>query len=320
MNFPIAETARQPPLQTGAHGADPRKLLYLATVIEQGSLTKAARHLGISQPALSKSMDRLERELGVRLLERGAMGVNPTALGEIFYSHARLIRDETNLAQSCVQGVGSRHAITFGTLPSLASSVIPQAVAVWTTRHPEVRIRVVEKVQIELLLGLLRCELDFIVGQTEFYDVFLDGLKQRVLFRDRLCVIACPTHRLFGLDRISWADLASVPWVCPMVGWTQHTILERLMAREGVHPPRELIECGSIDFTKSLLSVSEHLALLPEHAVASELAEGKLRALPVSVPEFKRDIAVIFRERSPLEAASQQLVSQIAITGDEMTH
>ena len=49
---------------------DPRKLLYLATIIEQGSLAKAAKQLAVSQPALSKSMDRLESEFGVRLLER----------------------------------------------------------------------------------------------------------------------------------------------------------------------------------------------------------------------------------------------------------
>jgi LysR family transcriptional regulator of gallate degradation len=315
----IEGTGRQTPLQNQAHGADPRKLLYLATVIEQGSLLKAARQLGISQPALSKSMDRLEGELGVRLLQRGAQGVKPTALGELFYSHARLIRDETQLARSRAQGVGSKDTVTIGTLPSIASSVMPQAVAVWRLQHPQVRIRVIEKVQIELLLGLLRCELDFIVGQTEFYDIFLDGLKQRVLFRDRLCVIARPTHQLFSQGEVTWADLARMPWVCPIVGWAQHTLLERLMTQAGVQPPRELVECGSIDFTKSLLGTSEHLALLPEHAVTTELLEGKLRALPVTVPEFKRDIAVIFRENAPLQAAGLELVSQIAAVGDEIT-
>ena len=59
---------------------DPRKLLYLASVIEHGSFKKAAKHLNISQPALSTSMDRLEESLGSKLLNRGPAGITPTLL------------------------------------------------------------------------------------------------------------------------------------------------------------------------------------------------------------------------------------------------
>ena len=84
---------------------DPRKLLYLASVIEHGSFKRAAKHLLISQPALSASMDRLEESVGGKLLERGPAGVTPTALGELVYSHARLIRDEIDLATRRVRSV-----------------------------------------------------------------------------------------------------------------------------------------------------------------------------------------------------------------------
>jgi LysR family transcriptional regulator of gallate degradation len=60
---------------------DSRKLLHLATVVEQGSLNKAAKCLDVSQPALSKSMDRLESGLGVKLIERGPTGITATAFG-----------------------------------------------------------------------------------------------------------------------------------------------------------------------------------------------------------------------------------------------
>ena len=104
---------------------DPRKLLYLATVIEQGSLAKAAKHLAISQPALSKSMDRLESELGIKLLSRTPTGITPTTFGELLYAHARLIREEMDLAEKRVQGEkGHAHVVTLGTLPSVASSVV----------------------------------------------------------------------------------------------------------------------------------------------------------------------------------------------------
>jgi LysR family transcriptional regulator of gallate degradation len=299
---------------------DPRKLLYLARVIELGSLAKAAKHLAVSQPALSKSMDRLESELGIKLLERGPMGITPTTVGELLYSHARLIREEMDLAETRIQKVGKGRArvVAFGTLPSLASSVVPLAVNRWRERHPRVLLRVVEKVQVELLVGLLRGEFDFIVGQTEFYDLW-DGLKQRVLFRDRLCVFARPQHHLFRLAELSWADLAQFPWVCPMVGGRQRTVLEKLLASEGIDLPQQLIECGSIDFTKSLVAASDHLAMLPAHSVTADVSEGTIRALAITVPALRRNIAVIFRERSPLDSVSRELITHIEAIGTDLS-
>ena len=299
---------------------DPRKLLYLATVIEQGSLAKAAKLLSVSQPALSKSMDRLENELSMKLLVRGPTGITPTSFGELIYSHARLIRDEMDLAGTRIRGTkGDAQVVTLGTLPSLASSVVPLAVGRWKERHPRVLLRVVERVQVDLLLGLLRCEFDVIVGQTEFFDIFLDGLKQRVLFRDRLCVYARADHELFRLEKLSWSDLAKYPWVCPMVGWAQRTMLEKLVASEGVDPPQQLVESGSIDFTKSLVAASDHLALLPAHAVTADVSKGTLKALEITLPSLKRDIAVIFRERSPLDEVARELIAHIEAIGTELS-
>lgn len=299
---------------------DPRKLLYLVTIIEQGSLAKAAKLLAVSQPALSKSMDRLERELGIKLLERGSTGIVPTKSGELVYSHARLIREEMELAKTRIcESEGHARVLTVGTLPSLASSVIPLAVSRWKEQHPHVLLRVVEKVQVELLLGLLRCEFDFIVGQTEFFDIFLDGLKQRVLFRDRLCVFASPGHPLFLLEAPSWADLVQFPWVCPMVGWPQRTVLEKIVVSEGVNAPRQLVECGSIDFTRTLVAASDYLAMLPAHCVAAEVSERKIKALAITVPALKRDIAVIFRDSASLDNVSQEMITHIAAIGTDLS-
>ena len=299
---------------------DPRKLLYFATVIEQGSLAKAARQLSVSQPALSKSMDRLEGELGIKLLSRGAAGIEPTAAGQLIYSHARLIRDQMDLAKKRLQGEKRQaQVVTLGALPSLASSVIPLAVSRWKERNPRVVLRVVERVQVELLLDLLRSEFNFIVGQTEYYDISLEGLKQRVLFRDRLCVFARPKHPLSRIAELSWADLAQFPWVCPMVGGSQRTVLEKVLASAGVELPQQLIECESIDFTKSLVAASDHLAMLPAHSVMRDISEGNLRALPITVSALRRDIAVIFRERSPLDSVSRELVTHIQTIGNDLS-
>ena len=299
---------------------DPRKLLYLATVIEHGSFKRAAKQLLISQPALSTSMDRLEHSLGGQLLERGPSGVTPTPLGELLYSHARLIRDELELAERRMRG-GEGHSestIAFGTLPSLATSIIPNAVCKWRETHSRTILRINEKIQLELLLSLIRGELDFIVAQTECYG-FLEGLRQRVLFRDRLYVIARPDHPAFDLKAVSWTDLAEFPWVIQMVG-RQRTLLEKLLASEGADLPLQLTECQSVDCIKSLVAGSDSLTMLPASAVGSDVREGAIKPIDIMVPLLNRDIAVIFRERAPLSAASRELVAQIEASGLEIGH
>jgi DNA-binding transcriptional LysR family regulator len=294
---------------------DPRKLLYLASVIEHGSFKKAAKHLLISQPALSTSMDRLEKSLGGKLFKRGPAGISPTSLGELLYTHARLIRDEMDLAEHRMRQLDNDNdgVLTFGVVPTLATSVIPTAILRWRETYPMHRVRVVHKVHIELLTGLIRGDLDFIVGRTDTYD-FLDGIKRRVLFRDRLYVMGHPNHPVFNLGPPTWAELARFPWILPIVG-NHRTLLESILTSEGVALPMQLTECDSIDFIKSIVAESDHLALLPTHTVTDEIKSGKIRALELSVQQLNRDIAVIFREREPLDEASRSLVAHIEAVG-----
>lgn len=294
---------------------DPRKLLYLAAIIEHGSFKKAARELEISQPALSTSMDRLEREIGEKLLRRGPTGVSTTPLGDLIYAHARLIREELERAQGRVLGseAGDDGNLAFGALPSLAASVVPQAVCAWQKNHADITLRIVEKVQIELLLGLLRGEVDFIIGQTECYG-FLDGLKQQVLFRDRLHVIGRPGHPAFGRDGLCWSYLAEFPWILPVLA-KQRTLLEQLMAAEGIGLPRRVTECGSVTCITSMLAQSDSLALLPASAVEADVQQGRLRPLDILDPLLNRDIALIFRTNTVLSPSSRQLVADIRAAG-----
>ena len=294
---------------------DPRKLLYLASVIEHGSFKRAAKQLLISQPALSTSMDRLEQSVGSRLLERSPAGVTPTPLGELLYGHARLIRDELKLAERRMSGFEGQNegTIACGTLPSLATSLVPKAVCKWRETYPTMTLRIVEKIHLELLLSLIRGELDFIIALTECHG-FLDGLKQRVLFRDRLQVIGRPGHPAFNLDRVSWSALANFPWVIATVG-RHRTLLGELLSVESVDLPMQLTECGSVSGIKSLVAASDSLALLPASAIDSDVREGKIRIFDIAAPLLNRDIAVIFRERCPPAAASRELIAQIAAAG-----
>jgi DNA-binding transcriptional LysR family regulator len=296
---------------------DPRKLIYFATIIEQGSLKSAARVLNLSQPALSTSMARLEAELGQHLLERGPKGATPTEVGSVLYAHARRIRDEIALALCAVTQSGAEDgALRIGSLPSLASSVLPAALGRWRQSHQDRGIEVVENAQIDLLLGLLRRDFDFVFGFTECYELE-EGLRQRVLFRDRLCVIARPDHPLSHLPDLTWEAIAACPWIYPTAR-RPHTILEAALKAAGVAMPKQVTVCGSVSILKSLVAGSDHLAMLPAHALRTEQAEGKLISLPIEDPSLDRNIAVFFREGYKVDDSSRHLVEAVEAEGQEV--
>ncbi|KQQ85642.1 LysR family transcriptional regulator [Aureimonas sp. Leaf324] len=298
---------------------DPRKLLYFACIAENGSFKKAAKQLEVSQPALSTSMDRLERELGEKLLDRSPTGVTLTPTGELIYAHARLIRDELDLAERRMtkREDQDQGTLTFGTLPSLAAAIVPKAVCRWQARSETPTLCIVEKVQIDLLLGLIRGEVSFIVGMSESYG-FIDGLRQRVLFRDKLHVIARPDHPAVPREGLTWSDLAEYPWILQMLG-KQRTLVEQLFAQEGLGLPRELTECGSVACIKTMVAESDNIALLPASAVNADIAEGRLRSIDIPDPLLHRDIAVMFRERTPLTDAGRRLVEEIEAAGQALS-
>jgi DNA-binding transcriptional LysR family regulator len=297
---------------------DPKKLLYMKSVLDHGSLSKAAKELQVSQPALSTSMDRLEASLGVKLLERGPTGVVPTPAGEMLYSRAWFIQDEIDVARRQIerrQESGSDD-ITAGAIVSVVANVIPRALCRWREDHPDVPFRMVENAHPELLLGLLRTDLDFIIAQTGCFQA-LDGIKQRVLFRDRLVVFARPEHPIHA-GPVNWRELSAYPWVSHLV-WRQLSPISLLLEAEGLPPPRRMTECSSVSFMKTVIENSEHLGMLPNHAIGEEVAQGRLVPVNIDSPLLHRNIAVYFRGRSLLDEPSREFLQHVADTGSQLS-
>lgn len=294
---------------------DPRKLVYFAMAVECGTLKKAAAVLGLTQPALSHSLARLEADIGHRLLDRGPTGVETTQLGDRIYAHARQIRDELQLIEKLLAGESGDHipGLHFGALPSLSVSVIPEAIMQWRARHPLENLNVVQKVQVELLDSLLAHEIDFFIGVTDSYD-HLSGLRRRVLFRETLHVIGGAAHPLAGKKDVSWQELAAYPWVTPSAG--RHApLLETILRSHGIQPPATQTHSSSISMLKSLILSGDNLALLPLHAVAEEIGEGKMSDVPIRSPLLSRNVAVFTRDGHDLGSEQADLIESVRLVG-----
>ena len=237
---------------------DTRKLTHFVEVVDQGSISKAAERLRISQPALTKSLRVLETELDVKLLERSSTGVTVTEFGRSLYAHARAVAAEIEHAHAEIRRLsgGEKGYLRIGVLPSVSSTLLSRAVASLAMREPDLSIYVSEAPHYELMLALRRREFDFVIAMTDRFDSD-EGLRQRIILRDQLRIIARAGHPLDGKDPVTCADLVGFPWIHPVVGGAHRPILGQLFKDSGIEPPQAQIECASVQFAKSVMANSD---------------------------------------------------------------
>src|SRR6056297_2231193 len=135
---------------------DLRQLRYFIAVYEQGSVSRAASEIPISQPALTRSIRLLENELGVSLLQRHARGVIPTSAGERFYRHAHRILADCSQAREDIRDADDSLSgeTAIGVAALFAYTVMDRIVGEFCEKHPEVRITVTQGLLDDLLSGL----------------------------------------------------------------------------------------------------------------------------------------------------------------------
>lgn len=187
---------------------DIRRLEEFLTVLDTGSVSKAAERLGIAQPALSQSLARLERELGVRLFQRSRRGAEPTAaarqIAEDVRSGVSRIANALDAAQAIARGRAG--VLRVGLVSSALIDILPRGLRALREHAPGVRVVLREMSNAEQAQALSRGEIDVALAHT---PVALTGVMQeKVLMRERL-VAAVPADLGPGReDRVSMAEIA----------------------------------------------------------------------------------------------------------------
>jgi DNA-binding transcriptional LysR family regulator len=198
---------------------DPRRLLTFREVAARGSFSRAAEALALTQPAVSQQVAALERQLGVRLLDRGPGGPAPTEAGALLLAHAEAIAQR--LAQADAQlgelVVAERETLRVGAFPSALGSIVPASIAQLHAERPEVQIEAVEGSAAENGAAVAAGELHVAVC---FQDAGAprhapDGTARHDLGEERMLAMLPADHRLAGRRRIELAALADETWSAP---------------------------------------------------------------------------------------------------------
>lgn len=194
---------------------DPRRVLTFRAVAHQRSFSRAARELALSQPSVSNQVAALEREIGVRLLERGPGGLRLTREGEILLEHADAIAERFQLADEQLATAARRHRVRLriGAFPTALAVVVPEAIARVRARYPETRVAVAEGTEdlpARVRSGELHLAVDF--QDTAERRREPPGLERRDLFFEQFRVALAPDHRLAERPEVRLIDLADEDW------------------------------------------------------------------------------------------------------------
>lgn len=292
---------------------DARQLQQFLAVVDHGTIGRAARHLKISQPAISQTIAKLEGSLRVGLFNRTAQGMVPTPYGAALASRARAVSEEIRRAVEDIDALRDRGKarITVGTGPSQANQIVPEAVRRLLVTRPALSVSIVEGSLARLMPALDGGHVDLAVV-TMVEAPWSRELAGETLYKDPVVVLARTGHPLArGGASPTLAACHAFPWVLPDRSDALRLKLESVVARAGLELPAVRVETASPTAIKALLMRSDFLGYAPRSLVQVEEAAGLLRVLDVPGTRWIREVQVLYRHSRALPPAAKALIRQL---------
>lgn len=279
-----------------------RQLEAVLALAEYGSFIAAATHLSISQPALTRTIQRVETALGVRLFERNTRRVQITAAGREFAAVIERMLNDLGITVQSVREVAQerRGLVVLSSVMSVASGVLPRIIAAYRADRPGVEVHIREGVQGAVLEDVRSGVADLGIGYVDELPDFAVGTT---LGRETFCVVMPTRHKLAGRRSVSLTDLRDLALVgLPTEARTRRTI-DAAAATAGV-PLRPIVVVSQFATLMALVGAGVGIAIVPRGAAGGPLGRG-LRAVPLGEPRLVRRLGLIaLRQRQPTPAAA----------------
>jgi DNA-binding transcriptional LysR family regulator len=242
---------------------DPRRLLTFREVVRQGSFSRAGEALSLTQPAVSQQVSALERQLGLRLLDRGPGGPAPTEAGTLLLAHADAVADRLAQADAQVAELAAteRETLRIGAFPSALATVIPAAIKRLREELPGVQVEAGEASGEELGAmvadGSLHAAMCF--QDAEQPPRRPEGTERHELGREAMLAVMATDHPLAGRERLRVADLAGETWTAP----SRDHLLYRTCVAAGFEPAISFLT-RDVLAARGLVASGLAVTLMPE--------------------------------------------------------
>src|SRR6186997_509799 len=270
-----------------------RDLRVLVSVIESGSMGKAAKLLATSQPAISRSIADLEHAFGVRLLERSAYGVEPTPYGRALLQRGIAMFDE--LGQG-VKDIGfladpSVGDLTIAASIALAEGLVCSVMSDLSRRYPRLNFDVLASDTATAYRALLDRKVDLAVVHV-IDPIATEHMHVETLLRDPHVVVAGVRNPLLRRRRIKLSDLVDEPWAMPPPGSPYCTVVLEAFRTSKLKMPRSAVS-STLPVRTTLLATGNFLSMVPWSVMQFPPKNLLLRTLPIDLPATARPVALV---------------------------
>jgi DNA-binding transcriptional LysR family regulator len=288
------------------------QLAALVSASESGSLRQAAAKLRLSQPALSRSIRELEQELGVKLLERTPLGVEPTAYGKAVILRSKIVDTELRQVKDDIAHLqaATRGDLRIGATPVAAFSLLPAILARLKTSRPQVRVTVTDGMGSSLFQQLRQGDFDFIFGRID------DGIDRHefsadVLFNDSLVVVARRDHLLAKMRSAAKTNWDDIEWILPSGDNPVRSAFQQTYYALTGRAPRCTIDSNSFVTMLTSISQSDLLGLAPYHIFHVAWLQREFTVLDLGFRFPPQPTGVIWRARTTPSAIAQYAIKEL---------
>jgi DNA-binding transcriptional LysR family regulator len=293
------------------------QLKHFLAVIDAGSVGDAARHLGMSQGAMSNSIRALEKSLNASLFERSPRGMRLTFAGESLEARARIIAAEVNGATEEIdllgQGLKGRIAVVIGA--STSHVLLPRAIKRFYRTHPQVQLSVAATSFSGVVSRLEAGEFDFgifMLAGRAYRSLAAEPLVRR----NRVLVLTSAENpRDFG-RRAPLKDIAAGPWILNRDHSGLHKAFADAFQKAGLPSPLPAIEIDAGILPLDVVRANpEFLFIAPELFCRDALTSGQLKIVPARIPGFDRQLCAYYRKGSTLSPVARsflKIIHQVA--------
>jgi LysR family transcriptional regulator, regulator of abg operon len=292
-------------------------LRALVASVEEGSLRGAARRIGVSQPALTKMIRELERELATTLLLRSTTGVLATAQGMVLYERAIAADRELAHAVDQIQQLGGRMTgtLAIGAVPLAVMLLVPEALRTFGAEFPEIQLRIIEELYMAQLTRLRKGEVDIALGPLPEHLPSGEFTVEPLMPVDMMIVVGKgnPLRRAKTL-----AELNDVPWV--YTGATSDAGYARtLFENHGLKPPPAGALVNSTLGLLSIIASGNCVGLMPQQIAAHPFAMQHVEVVRVAEGPLRLTIGALARADSALKPSVRHFLAHLHRAAHHLT-
>lgn len=265
------------------------KIRHLTSFLEVArlkSVVKAASVLGLSQPAVSKTIQELEAILSVELFDRSRRNLILTSFGEVFlrYAAASVTALRQGVQSLAKAEAGRAVSFTIGALPTVSARILPGAVAHFSAQRLGMTPRIVTGPNAYLIAQLRLGETDLVIGRMAEPDA-MTGLSFEHLYSEKIALVTRPDHPLLAAATFDIGAIGNFEVLMPPPGSVIRPIVDRFLLANGVGPLARQIETVSDAFARSYARSSDAVWIISEGVVTEDIEHGILARLPADTSD-----------------------------------